>query len=162
MLVLRHRRPVRRPVRVVPVVVRWLLRGPGQRIRAGRAIVMMTGRRWWWSTVHMTAAAVGHSRGRGWPVQRPRFGVMVTAATAIVRCQLCGKRYGGRVAQRCGRLFFVTIILIERVVRVRSAAAISGIVLPRGIKTVVFLRKIKIKSTLLICSRNLLLRILYI
>lgn len=100
---LRHRRPVRWPVRVVPVVVRRLLRGPGQGVRAGRAVVMMVGRRRWWSTVHMTGASatVGHGRGRSWPVQRPRFGVMIAAAaaaTAIMRRQLCGKRYGGRVA----------------------------------------------------------------
>lgn len=130
------RRPVGRPVRVVAVVVRWLLRGHGQRVRAGGPVVVVRGWRWW-TVVHVPAAAtVGRRR---WPVQRPRLGVMVTAATSVVRYQLRGQRYGGRVTQRTGRLFLVTVVLVERVVRVRTSAA-GRIILPRGIHASVILR----------------------
>jgi len=148
--VVRSGRPVWRPLRVVTaVVVRWLLRGPGQRVSARRPVLvvqlLLVAGRWRRAAVHVTAAAVGRcGRGRGRPVQRPRFRVMVT--TAVVRHQLCGQWYGGRVAQRARRLFLVSVVLIESVVGVRSAAASGRIILPSGIHAAVILRNRKNKN----------------
>jgi len=70
-----HRgRPVGRPLRVVTaVVVRRLLRGPGQRVSAGRPVLvvhlLLVAGRWRRAAVHVTAAAAAVGRGRGRPVQ---------------------------------------------------------------------------------------------
>lgn len=150
MLVLRRpvRRPVRWPLRVVPVVVGRLLCGPGQRVRAGRPVLVQVRGRRRRAAVHVPAARSSVRHRRRWPVQRPRLRVMVTTAAAtaaVLRYQLCGKRYRGRVAQRAGRLFLVPVVLVERVVRVRrtqaAAAAAGRIILPRRIDAAVILRR---------------------
>lgn len=78
-------RPVGRPVSVVPVVVGRLLRGPGQRVRAGRpVVVVLRGGRRRRTAVHVPAASVYRPRGAlRRPVQRSRLGVVV-AAVAVV------------------------------------------------------------------------------